>query len=89
MLPRDVGSRSGAVDDLTDLIDYIARALVDEPDEVRVEAGARFCGTLLNEKLVDQIVLYIAPVIMGSDARGMFDLPDIKLTRLGVHNGVE
>lgn len=26
------------MDDLTDLIDYIARALVDEPDEVRVEA---------------------------------------------------
>ena len=26
------------MDDLTDLIDYIARALVDEPDEVQVDA---------------------------------------------------
>ena len=26
------------MDQLTELIDYIARALVDEPDEVRVEA---------------------------------------------------
>ncbi len=69
-------SATGRVN-LHELLRYLAES--HECNEVHVEAGARFCGTLLNEKLVDEIVLYMAPVIMGSDARGMFDLPDIKV----------
>ena len=34
-------------------------------------------GALLDRKLVDEIVVYIAPHIMGCDARGQFDIPGL------------
>ena len=48
-----------------------------EVNEVHVEAGSVLCGSLLKEKLVDEIVIYMAPMIMGSDAKGLFALPEI------------
>ena len=48
-----------------------------EVNEVHVEAGSVLCGSLLKEKLVDEIVIYMAPMIMGSDAKGLFSLPEI------------
>lgn len=41
-------------------------------NEVLVEAGARLNGALLAAGLVDELLLYQAPVILGTDARGMF-----------------
>lgn len=49
-----------------------------QANEVHVEAGATLCGALLNSKLVDEIVVYIAPHIMGCDARGLFDIPGLE-----------
>lgn len=46
-------------------------------NEVHVEAGATLCGALLQEKLVDEIIIYMAPTIMGSNARGLFNLPEL------------
>jgi len=48
-----------------------------EINELLVEAGASLTGALLKYRLVDEIVLYLAPTLLGSDARGMFDLPFI------------
>jgi diaminohydroxyphosphoribosylaminopyrimidine deaminase/5-amino-6-(5-phosphoribosylamino)uracil reductase len=48
-----------------------------QANEVHVEAGATLCGALLHSKLVDEIVVYIAPHIMGSDARGLFNIPGL------------
>jgi diaminohydroxyphosphoribosylaminopyrimidine deaminase/5-amino-6-(5-phosphoribosylamino)uracil reductase len=47
-------------------------------NEIHVEAGATLCGALLQEKLVDEIIIYMAPTIMGSDARGLFNLPELE-----------
>jgi len=49
-----------------------------QANEVHVEAGATLCGALLQRKLVDEIVVYIAPHIMGSDARGLFAIPGLE-----------
>jgi len=46
-------------------------------NEVHVEAGAILCGALLQENLVDEIIIYMAPTIMGADARGLFNLPEL------------
>jgi diaminohydroxyphosphoribosylaminopyrimidine deaminase / 5-amino-6-(5-phosphoribosylamino)uracil reductase len=51
-----------------------------EVNEVLVEAGATLCGALLRADLVDEVVLYYAPHLMGSHERGMFALPP--LTRM-------
>ncbi len=41
-------------------------------NELHVEAGARLNGALLDAGLVDEILLYVAPGVIGDPARGMF-----------------
>lgn len=48
-----------------------------EINEVLVEAGATLTGALYRAKLVDEIMLYVAPKLMGNQARPLFDLPQI------------
>lgn len=48
-----------------------------EINEIHVEAGATLCGALLNEKWVDELIIYMAPHIMGADARGLLHLPGL------------
>ena len=48
-----------------------------EANEVHVEAGSNICGSLLKEKLVDEIVIYMAPNIMGNNTKGLFDIPEL------------
>lgn len=49
-------------------------------NELLVEAGRTLSGALVQSKLIDELIIYLAPQIMGGAARGMFDLPG--LTRL-------
>ncbi len=42
---------------------------------VLVEAGATLNGSLLNENLVDEWLVYMAPCILGDQGRGLFHLP--------------
>jgi diaminohydroxyphosphoribosylaminopyrimidine deaminase/5-amino-6-(5-phosphoribosylamino)uracil reductase len=45
-----------------------------ELNEVHVEAGARLNGALLEAGIVDEVLLYLAPCLLGDSARGMFAL---------------
>jgi diaminohydroxyphosphoribosylaminopyrimidine deaminase/5-amino-6-(5-phosphoribosylamino)uracil reductase len=47
-------------------------------NEVHVEAGHKLNGSLLNEGLVDELLIYLAPGILGDTAQGMFHLPPLK-----------
>jgi diaminohydroxyphosphoribosylaminopyrimidine deaminase/5-amino-6-(5-phosphoribosylamino)uracil reductase len=60
--------------DLMALMQELARR---ELNEVHVEAGSRLNGSLLREGLVDELLFYFAPMLIGSAARGMFDLPQL------------
>lgn len=44
-------------------------------NEVHTECGPTLAGALLEAALVDEIVVYLAPVLLGDAARGMFTLP--------------
>jgi diaminohydroxyphosphoribosylaminopyrimidine deaminase/5-amino-6-(5-phosphoribosylamino)uracil reductase len=44
-------------------------------NELHVEAGAKLNGALLAAGLVDEILLYLAPTVLGDPARGMFEFP--------------
>jgi diaminohydroxyphosphoribosylaminopyrimidine deaminase/5-amino-6-(5-phosphoribosylamino)uracil reductase len=46
-------------------------------NELHVEGGSRLCGGLLDAGLVDELLLYLAPCLIGDAARGMFDLPEL------------
>jgi diaminohydroxyphosphoribosylaminopyrimidine deaminase/5-amino-6-(5-phosphoribosylamino)uracil reductase len=48
-----------------------------EINEVHVEAGYKLNGSLLEERLVDELVLYLAPHLIGDTARGMFHVPEL------------
>ncbi|HEX5804441.1 MAG TPA: bifunctional diaminohydroxyphosphoribosylaminopyrimidine deaminase/5-amino-6-(5-phosphoribosylamino)uracil reductase RibD [Azospira sp.] len=44
-------------------------------NEVHAEAGFRLNGSLLREGLVDELLLYLAPCLIGEAALGLFNLP--------------
>jgi diaminohydroxyphosphoribosylaminopyrimidine deaminase/5-amino-6-(5-phosphoribosylamino)uracil reductase len=67
---------AGVLDVRKVLADLAAR----EVNDVLVEAGPGVSGYLLTEKLVDELVIYQAPHIMGDETRPMFHTP--RWTRL-------
>ena len=46
-------------------------------NELQVEAGSTLCGSLFREGLVDEMLLYVAPLFLGSDARALLNLPPL------------
>jgi diaminohydroxyphosphoribosylaminopyrimidine deaminase / 5-amino-6-(5-phosphoribosylamino)uracil reductase len=46
-----------------------------ECNEVLVEAGATLAGSFLRRGLLDEVIIYMAPKLLGSSARPLFDLP--------------
>lgn len=58
--------------DLEALLRWLAVEL--EVNELHVEAGARLSGTLLAAGLVDELLVYQAPLVLGSAARASLDL---------------
>ena len=59
---------SGMVD-LTALMGALANL---EVNELQVEAGSRLCGALMEARLVDEILVYQAPILMGAGGPGPF-----------------
>lgn len=66
-------SLSGRVD-LPMLMDALGKLGMNE---VTVEAGSQLNGALLQAGLVDELVLYLAPVLLGDKALGLFNLPEL------------
>lgn len=59
-------------------LEAVLRDLADRQfNEVMVEAGPSLNGALLEAGLVDEMVLYQAPILMGDRAKPMFLLPGI------------
>jgi diaminohydroxyphosphoribosylaminopyrimidine deaminase/5-amino-6-(5-phosphoribosylamino)uracil reductase len=48
-----------------------------EINEVLLESGAVLAGAMLAEGLIDELVIYMAPHLMGNAARGLFHLPTV------------
>ena len=68
---------------LTEVLDALVQ---DGITEVHVEAGATLAGAFVAQGLVDELVLYVAPHLMGSDARALFNLPFTRMNqRLALH----
>jgi diaminohydroxyphosphoribosylaminopyrimidine deaminase/5-amino-6-(5-phosphoribosylamino)uracil reductase len=59
-------------------IEVVIRRLAElEMNEVLVEAGAKLNGALLATGLIDELIVYLAPLVLGSGARGMFETPEL------------
>ncbi|MDH5601591.1 MAG: bifunctional diaminohydroxyphosphoribosylaminopyrimidine deaminase/5-amino-6-(5-phosphoribosylamino)uracil reductase RibD [Gammaproteobacteria bacterium] len=46
-------------------------------NEVLLETGATLSGAMLQAGLIDEMIIYVAPVLMGNNARGLFSLPGL------------
>ena len=66
-------SASGRVD----LISVLRDLAANDCNEVLVEAGSVLNGALLRAGLVDELVLYLAPQVLGDLARGMAQLGEL------------
>ena len=44
-------------------------------NEIWVEAGATLAGAFVRERLCDELIIYIAPALLGQGARALLDLP--------------
>jgi diaminohydroxyphosphoribosylaminopyrimidine deaminase/5-amino-6-(5-phosphoribosylamino)uracil reductase len=64
-------SIAGAVD-----LNALLRKLAERDcNEVLVEAGPTLAGSFLRAGLIDELIIYAAPKLLGSSARPLFDLP--------------
>jgi diaminohydroxyphosphoribosylaminopyrimidine deaminase/5-amino-6-(5-phosphoribosylamino)uracil reductase len=70
IIPNDRGKV-----DLFGLTEELARR---ELNEIHVEAGTKLNGSLLEAGVVDELLVYLAPSVIGDSGRGMFSLPELK-----------
>ncbi|NOX09541.1 MAG: bifunctional diaminohydroxyphosphoribosylaminopyrimidine deaminase/5-amino-6-(5-phosphoribosylamino)uracil reductase RibD [Gammaproteobacteria bacterium] len=72
---KDCASTQSHVD-LESMLAYLSTL---EVNEVLLEAGAILNGAMLQQGLVDELVIYMAPHIMGANARGLFLISGLDL----------
>lgn len=68
--------KDGEKNFLIAVMQYLAEQ--EEVNEVLLEAGAELSGALLEQGLIDEFIIYQAPVLMGDKAKGLFHLPSIE-----------
>jgi diaminohydroxyphosphoribosylaminopyrimidine deaminase/5-amino-6-(5-phosphoribosylamino)uracil reductase len=68
----------GARDNRLCLDAVLERLAALECNEVLVEAGPTLAGDFVRRGLVDELVIYMAPVLLGSSARSLFEMPPLE-----------
>ena len=69
-----VGLGAGGHVDLNSALASLGRM---EINEVLVECGPRLAGAFLQAGLVDELLLYLAPALLGHEARALAELPQL------------
>lgn len=72
-----------------DLTQVMKRLAELEYNELWVEAGPILNGALLEAGLIDKLVVYVAPHLLGADARGMFSIEPLMSLERRVQVGYE
>jgi diaminohydroxyphosphoribosylaminopyrimidine deaminase/5-amino-6-(5-phosphoribosylamino)uracil reductase len=55
----------------------LERLAACEINEVLIESGPKLAGTALREGLVDELIVYVAPHLMGHEGRALVNLPGL------------
>lgn len=64
--------------DLSAVMAELARRQINE---LHLECGATLAGAMLQAGFIDELVVYMAPLVMGDGARGLFHLPGLEAMR--------
>ena len=59
------------------LDDFLTSLAHSECNEVLFECGATLSGSVVQEKLFDELIFYIAPSLMGNNAKSLLKLLEI------------
>jgi diaminohydroxyphosphoribosylaminopyrimidine deaminase/5-amino-6-(5-phosphoribosylamino)uracil reductase len=60
-----------------DLVVMMMQLAKRQVNSIWVEAGAQLAGALLQAGLVDELIVYVAPKLLGDNARGLCQLPGL------------
>ena len=74
------------VENRVDLQAVVAELAARQINEILVECGPRLAGAFVQQGLVDELVVYMAPTLLGSDARPLLELP---ITTMGAQQRLE
>ncbi len=67
--------RQGLGLELTAVLGELARR---EINELHLECGATLAGAMLRAGLIDEMLIYLAPLLLGDGALGLFHLPELR-----------
>lgn len=74
--------------DLTLMLAWLAEN--EQVNELLVETGATLAGAMLDAELIDELQLFVAPTLLGGEARPLFALPGLSRMadqrRLTIHD---
>ncbi|AWB64973.1 bifunctional diaminohydroxyphosphoribosylaminopyrimidine deaminase/5-amino-6-(5-phosphoribosylamino)uracil reductase RibD [Saccharobesus litoralis] len=73
---RQVASKRVRGEDKVDLTDVLAYLATQGINDVWVEAGAHMAGAFIEADLVDELIIYQAPLLMGEQTFGLVNLPE-------------
>jgi len=73
-LPMIKSNVGGDKVDLTALLTLLAQRGLND---VLVESGANLAGAFIEQNLVDELILYQAPKLMGGDGKNLVEMPSI------------
>ena len=69
IIPNDRGK--------VELFGLMEELALRELNEIHVEGGHKLNGSLLQAGVVDELLLYLAPSVIGDSGRGMFSMPEL------------
>ncbi len=60
-----------------DFLEYVLAYLATEKEinEILLETGSTLAGEMMQAGLIDELILYLAPTLLGQDAKSLFQLP--------------
>ena len=71
----EAGTAGAARLSLPEVLESLARRDVNE---LWVESGPRLAGELLRERLIDELIVYVAPKLLGPQARPLAELEELR-----------
>jgi len=74
-MPFAQTSNDGQHINLRALLEYLAKLNLND---VLIESGSRLAGAFIEQNLVDELVLYQAPKLMGADSKSLVDMASIE-----------
>ncbi|WP_457664742.1 bifunctional diaminohydroxyphosphoribosylaminopyrimidine deaminase/5-amino-6-(5-phosphoribosylamino)uracil reductase RibD [Thiolapillus sp.] len=74
---HDAGAAVRKLEGGLDLPRVMRELAAEEINEVLIEAGPTLAGAALQAGIIDELIIYMAPHLMGHQARGLFHLPGL------------